>query len=449
MVEFPFQISIKRQCPAGENETVICSNLLRVVAGTRAVYDAVWEGRAVIVKIFSHKINAKRHFKREWRGLVLLQKSGLDSPKPLFFGKTQDGHWAVVVEKISGSSTVLEVFDRTENIAAKFSLLHQVCQQMARLHEKGVVQSDLHLGNFLFTEKTIFIIDPAQVRLSARPIGKRKSISQIARLALYLPKEETGSAVRLCRQYAKARNWSFDKKDVALFEKLQMMHRKKAVRRGLKKYSRTNKRHLKIKQGGFVALFDRKFCHLTEGVELAEKIDTLMDKGQILKKGNTCYVSRIMWNGRDVVVKRYNHKNFIHSLRHSIKRSRARHVWKHAHHLLMLKVATPEPLAYIERCKGLIVWNSYLVTEYTEGQNLALLIRQGNLSEQQQSEIAHQVIAILDKLHKNRISHGDMKRSNVLITSSGPMLTDLDAMIEHKIGWLLRIRRRKDLNRFS
>jgi tRNA A-37 threonylcarbamoyl transferase component Bud32 len=173
-----------------------------------------------------------------------------------------------------------------------------------------------------------------------------------------------------------------------------------------------------------------------------------MDKGRNLKNGNTCYVSRLTWSGRDIVIKRYNHKGFIHSLRHTIKGSRARRAWIHAHRLGMLKIATPKPLAYIERRRGSLVWRSYLVTEYVQGQEFCYFLEDGSLSEEDHSKATHQVVDLLDKIGKFKISHGDLKHSNILITKNGPTITDLDGMKVHKFRWAYRVRRNKDIARF-
>ena len=93
------------------------------------------------------------------------------------------------------------------------------------------------------------------------------------------------------------------------------------------------------------------------------------------------------WNGKDIVVKRYNHKGFIHSLRHTIKNSRARRGWLHGHRLGMLGIATPKPLAYIEQLKEKLIWKSYLVTEYVEGQKLYDFLQNSNTTKEQ-----HQII---------------------------------------------------------
>lgn len=217
----------------------------------------------------------------------------------------------------------------------------------------------------------------------------------------------------------------------------------------LKKYLRTSQRYLQIKDGRYIAVFDRDFCQDAEPLELIEKIDTLMDKGRILKNDDTCYVSRLTWNSKDVVVKRYNHKGFIHSLRHTIKRSRARRNWLHGHRLGMLNIATPRPLAYIEQRRGLLVWQSYLVTEYVKGRELKDFLRDDKTSEKKRSIVSGQVAELLDSLSDHKITHGDLKHSNILITESGPVLTDLDAMRVHRWDWIYKIRKAKDLSRFK
>ena len=213
---------------------------------------------------------------------------------------------------------------------------------------------------------------------------------------------------------------------------------------------RENARYLRIKTGRYVAVFDRAFCQKAKSFDFIEQIDALMDKGQILKNGDTTYVSRMTWNNKDVVVKRYNHKGFIHSLRHTIKRSRARRCWLHGHRLRTLKIATPKPSAYIEQYKGKLIWQSYLVTEYVKGQNLYYFLRDNKINDQRRSNTIQQVKKLLDKLGKYRITHGDLKHTNILITENKAMLIDLDSMrVYGRWNRLFDIRRSKDWVHFE
>ena len=143
MAEFPFQLLIDCHLPKNKRESLTCTTLLRAIPGKREVYEAIWDNQAVIVKLFSHKISAKRHLKREWSRLNLLKELELSSPRPLFYGKTEDGSWAVVTEKIADSSTVLEVFNQTTEPGKKLDLLVLVCRESAKQHEKGVLQKTM------------------------------------------------------------------------------------------------------------------------------------------------------------------------------------------------------------------------------------------------------------------------------------------------------------------
>ncbi|MHC4423871.1 MAG: lipopolysaccharide kinase InaA family protein [Planctomycetota bacterium] len=172
-----------------------------------------------------------------------------------------------------------------------------------------------------------------------------------------------------------------------------------------------------------------------------------MQGGQILKNGDTCFVSRINLAGQDIVVKRYNHKGIIHSARHTIKKSRARRCWLHAHRLTMLNIATPRPLAYVEQRRKKLVWKSYLITKYVDGQKLRDFLQDNKPGQEKHSKVTRQLMELLAKLEKHRVTHGDLKHTNILLTSEGLVLTDLDSMRVHRYGWTYRWKRGKDIAR--
>jgi tRNA A-37 threonylcarbamoyl transferase component Bud32 len=448
MAEFPFQLLINCTYPRKRKECLLCTALLRTIPGRRKVYDASWGNKSFIAKVFSHKISARRHLKREWHGLKLLASHGVSAPEPLFYGHTEDGQWVVVVQKIPESSTILDIFLKTPDPAKKLSLLVLICKEMAKQHTKGVLQKDLHLGNYLLREDKIFAIDAGQMQFLQREVDRKSSISQLAMLAFYLPDNNTQSITAFCEEYFKARGWRFGKADQTLFQKQLAAHQRRMLRKGLKKCMRTSKRQLRVKTNRYIAMFDKVFCQETKSLGFIEELDKLMDEGQILKNGNTCYVSRLMLNGQDVVVKRYNHKGFIHSLRHTIKKSRARRSWLQGHRLGMLNIATPKPLAYIEQLKKKLIWKSYLVTEYVDGQKLYDFLQNSNVTKEQHSMIIQQIKGLLDKMGEYHITHGDLKHTNILVTDNGPVLTDLDGMKAHKLSWTYKSGRAKDLQRF-
>ncbi|MHC4501446.1 MAG: lipopolysaccharide kinase InaA family protein [Planctomycetota bacterium] len=449
MTRFPFSVTIKAASANSPPQTVTCVGLLRDLGRKRQVLEATWDGRAVIAKIFGDPIKARYHTLREWRGLKHLQERGLNSPAPLFQGKSERYGWVVVTEKIPDAANVRQVWDQTTDPARRRELLCRVSEELARCHNKGVLQKDLHLGNFLLAGGRVFGLDPAQMRFLSQEVGKAAGIRQLAMLASIVREEGTETLNSLFHAYAQVRSEKFGAADMAFFGKKLAKYRKKGMKNRLRKCLRTSTDYQRIKESGYCGVATRNFL---EGVDLNKliiEIDELMEHGQILKDGNTCFVSRIHLVGREVVVKRYNHKGILHSVRKTIKRSRARRSWLHAQRLRTLEMATPQPMVYIEQRKGGLVWKSYFVTEHVKGQKLCDLLRDERTSKQERSEATQEVGALLGKLGRHRITHGDLKHTNILITECGPVLTDLDAMRVHKWEWTYRLRHAKDVARFQ
>ena len=105
MAEFPFQLSIKKN-NGDKDELVTCRSILRTVRENRFVYEGAWQDRDVIIKVFSKGLAGRRRLNREWQGLVKLRELGVNCPKALFWGKTVEGGWAAVQEKINNAFTV-------------------------------------------------------------------------------------------------------------------------------------------------------------------------------------------------------------------------------------------------------------------------------------------------------------------------------------------------------
>ena len=447
--EYPFKLVIENTYSGGNKESLLCKELLRSLTGKRKVFDAVWNNRDVIVKIFSDKYKAKRHLKREWTGLINLKNRKLNAPEPLFYGRTENSNWAIVTEKIASSSTALEILEKFDNHNQKIEFLTMICKQLATQHINGVLQKDLHLGNFLLANNKIYTLDPGQITFFKGHVPQNKCISQLALLTLYAPDNNLLTIKIIRDEYFKSRSWELNTSIEAFLNKQIKIQRQRTIKHGLKKSLRTSKRYVKIKTEYFVAVFDKSFYQKVKSADFINQLDSLIARGHILKDGNTCFVSHISWNNNDIVVKRYNHKGFFHSLRHSIKKSRARRAWLHAQRLGMLDISTAKPLAYIEKKKGFLIWSSYLITEYTDGTNLYNFMRNESISKETRLISTQQLEELLNKLAKYRITHGDLKHSNVLITKNGPVLTDLDAMKIHRFYWTFKIRRTKDLQHLT
>jgi len=102
-------------------------------------------------------------------------------------------------------------------------------------------------------------------------------------------------------------------------------------------------------------------------------------------------------------------------------------------------------LAFIEKRRLLIVYKSYFVTEYIDGQKLSDFLQDNSLPAKPRLSMVKKITELLDKLSKHRITHGDLKPSNILIVDNKPMLIDLDSMTVHRSDRMFNIKRNKDL----
>jgi tRNA A-37 threonylcarbamoyl transferase component Bud32 len=438
--------------PAGNQSSgFVCQScrLIREVPGTRRVYSGLWQDQPVIVKVFCRRFSVRRHTMREWLALQKISSLQIACPEPLFYGKTDEGFGAIVTAFVPDSQNVQHLYVNTTDEQNKVQLLSQVVGQLAHLHIHGIVQGDLHLGNFLMAANQIYLLDPAQIRFYKEPVKLSISFSQLALLCSNWPANRESEIEIFVRRYFAARGLSFRPWHLDKIQKMMHAQREKLIRRRLSKSLRDSKRYIALKTRTWRAVFTRELWTQKQAADLPTHIDLLMSQGKVLKRGNTCFVCQVEINGRPVVIKRYNHKGFWHSLRQTLQGSRARRCWLHGHRLDELRIPTPRPLAFIEKKHGGLIYCSYILNEFADGVKLDKFLRDLSRIESEQAQMFERVETILRHMEQYRITHGDLKPSNILITSKGPTLIDLDSLKVHRIGILFRRARDKDVKRLA
>lgn len=429
-------------------EEIVTRRALRVLPGRRETFEASWNGRDVIVKVFYHPLKARYHYWRELRGLRRLAELQFRAPVPLLSGRTTEGHWAIVTEKIEDAHTGLELWNRMETLQEKVGLLRRIVVELARQHAKGIVQTDLHLGNFMVRDEKVYALDPAQVRFRRRPLGRIGSINKLAGLLCCLSSDELDGLGELPAAYAEGRQWRWRRQDDRTLRCCLKMMKRRGIKKALKRRLRTSSRTFRLHSRACIGVFDRRFADESTAQQFADVVDKLLDDGEVLKRGRTCSVSCVTWNSHDVVIKRYNHKGFWHSFRHTLKGSRARRNWINALRLSWTGIRTPEPLAYVDKFRGPLLWQSYFITRFVPGSQVHKLFRDEQATVLQKQEIHDKILKVLTLMSEHGISHGDMKHTNILYDGTDIVLTDLDAMCVHKLGWLGRWRCRRDVARY-
>jgi serine/threonine protein kinase len=164
-----------------------------------------------------------------------------------------------------------------------------------------------------------------------------------------------------------------------------------------------------------------------------ENLDAVLNDPvcQIVKSDNTTTVGMISCDGKKFIVKRYNTKNLWHYVRRSVRRARAQNCWHFAHLLPGLGISTAPAVAWIQETAGPLKARSWFVSEFIEGPTCQEYLTPGvDLSQAQ--AIMGRIVDTLKILREHRITHGDLKASNILLRWERPVLIDLDATYQHR-----------------
>ncbi|UVE46191.1 serine/threonine protein kinase [Pseudomonas chlororaphis] len=407
-------------------------SLLRVLPGQRYVGAGVWRGRPVLAKLLVGA-KAARHFQRELQGVRLLEEQGMTTPLLLADGlKEGEGGW-LLFEFLEGSESLGDAWKQVESLSAladeQQAVLAEALAAIAELHSKGLWQEDLHLDNLLRHQGKLYLIDGAGicVEQAGKPLSRQKVLENLGVFFAQLPKslepfteellvhyllnnaEHALPLEALQKQVDKVRSWRLKDflnkvgRECTLFSVLRGPFALRAIRR------------------------EEEAAMLP----VLEQADALLDRGHLYKTGGAASVGRVEVAGRTLVVKRYNIKGFAHWLKRFWRPSRAWHSWQEGNRLAFLGIATPKPLALLEKRFLWLRSRAYLVTEYLAGPDIierfAPYIDSGAAPEAELQALDR----LFAELIRERISHGDFKGHNLFWQEDRWALIDLDSMCQH------------------
>ncbi|MEE9614058.1 MAG: lipopolysaccharide kinase InaA family protein, partial [Thermodesulfobacteriota bacterium] len=305
----------------------------------------------------------------EYDAANTLISKGIPTTIPVAYGEKRKGGllrgaW-LVTEEISGVRPLIECLPEMEG-EERGAALEKLAALAATLHENGVYHRDFHCGNVLVRRVAgkppeLYVIDLHRISfLKEMPYEKR--VNNLAHLlysvyAMMSPEERRS----VIENYSIACGGDGGDSAGALFGDVEK--RIKGVRRRHMR-SRTE-RCLKDSTGFDVVAKGEERCFVRKGRSY-EDVKTLIAKHMELEeKGASALVKKDRYvtasivsgeggGGGEFFVKRYINKG----VRDLLSASRARKGWVGANGLVVRGVATPPPVACVER-KG----ESFLITE--------------------------------------------------------------------------------------
>ena len=415
----------------GDGAVLQLERWLRVLPEQRYVCVACWQGRKVLAKLLVGG-KAGRHFSRELNGAQLLASAGLDTPALLSFGKLEgQGGW-LLFDYLEGAESLEHAWQTVSRgpylSPVQASILGSALTSIARLHARGLWQADLHLDNLLQQEGKLFLVDGGGVHaeIPGQPLSRKRVLDNLGVFFAQLPAELQPFIEELLVYYLLSNPehglpLEALAREIARIRKWRLLDYLKKVGRDCSLFSaRIGAFGLRVVVRG-----EEKILQ-----PLLDELDKHLEQGHIHKTGGAATVARVELNGRDYLVKRYNMKNLMHWCKRFWRPSRAWHSWREGNRLLHLGLATPRPLAVVERRWCWLRGRAYIITEYLHGEDIISRFQPYLDISPPESELL-----ALDQLFagllRERVCHGDFKGYNILWDSDRWSMIDLDAMQQH------------------
>lgn len=431
--------------------TLLAEKVVRIIPGKRMVVFGTWNGKPVAAKIFFDSARAHKHMQQEIAGITILQENKIPTPALYFQGMSQDQQlYVLLFERIFKASNLLDIWQQPQMVEDVTAVLKSVTIELATQHVLGVLQHDLHLKNFLLTEKTIYTLDGGQVELFPRLLGKKISLKNLALFLAQLGVGQEQLQQQLFQYYAQARGWLYKLQDQVEMNNAIQTWQEKRWRQFQKKIFRNSSDFVLLKNLRTVGMIQRAYT-FADCLPFFQDPERFFNTAEIemLKAGRSSTVIKVPFAQQMIVVKRYNFKSTWHHARRALRTTRAAQCWELAQKLTLFGVATARPIAYIEKRLLGLCGRSYYLTEYIPGGDAGVYFREHAKSPEKITAMIQKIAALLRNLAKLHITHGDLKITNILIgPNDQPYLIDLDGAYEHTTIASLRGNWRKEIKRF-
>lgn len=442
----PFSIALT------DEDTFECVEVVRVVPKRRLVCRGSFKSKSVYAKIFIGK-SASHYALRDKAGVEALKKSGIETPDLLLARELNDGAYILIYTAIEHSRNAEEALQHLAE-QPRFVLMQKLVQTVAQHHRAGLLQTDLYFKNFLVQQEAnqadlIYTLDGDGIRYLSPFFQHRQKFRNLAILFSKMDVLDDVWISELYKLYCLHSGMVYSYEKEAEIWCLTQKIRHQMVKSYADKKVFRSCTDVKVTQ-----CFKRFEAVASDfkikGQVLASLDDFLADAQHNIKNGNTCTVAKATLENQQVIIKRYNVKDFWHGLNRAFRVSRAAKSWANAHRLIISNIATPEPLALIEERFGCIRRRAYYLSEYIDAPDVMQFFSQ-SIQLEDKKIVASNLATLFYKLYLLKISHGDCKASNIKIVNFMPVLIDLDGMQAHfgsVLGyWWFERQHIKDLQR--
>jgi tRNA A-37 threonylcarbamoyl transferase component Bud32 len=397
--------------------TIVCTQVYRAIKGKRIVCLGHVDGDDKdVVKLYFDPRRARIHWQRSDKGCRIFLERVLTAPEILFSGYLVEYKlYAMVLEYIGNALRFDKALADAHSEHHRQQLLNRLIVCLAEHHQAGIIQDDLHMGNFLLRGESIYSLDGDQVRSYAQPIGKKLSMEKVAEFfSNFSPIHDNEIGVYY-QLYCSERGYDMTEKDTLKLLRMVKRMRKRHLVKYMRKIFRSRDPFLVHKTHDYFSVrdlwaWDDQFstvCNYPEDFISESNIQQIekdcskhvsTDAGPLI-----LYCSRIL--GKPLM-----------SRRGIIDRR-----WRNALRLNRLGIHTLRPIALIKKRGMGREWRAYLIVASCEGTMARDFFASDTVSEDDKDSVVEQIAKAFFAMKQTGISIRGIHSTNILISDLKPI----------------------------
>src|SRR3990167_5364294 len=189
-----------------EKGSFVAEQVVRLVPGRRMVVFGFWQGKPAVAKLFYDRNDAARHYEKDVTGVEAMVEKKIPTAALISEGSAHDERiYVLIFDRILKGESLEKIWQMRECIDDVLPTLQAVMIELATQHVLGVMQSDMHMGNFIVNEKTIYTLDGADITSQDMMLSREASMKNLALFLSQLGAGVNGLQEQLFRHYARAR----------------------------------------------------------------------------------------------------------------------------------------------------------------------------------------------------------------------------------------------------
>jgi len=176
-------------------------------------------------------------------------------------------------------------------------------------------------------------------------------------------------------------------------------------------------------------------------------LDELISQAaESFKDGRATTVVPINIQGTEYILKRYNARSALHTFSRAFRKTRAKRCWQRSFDFACAGINVAAPVLMYEQRIGPVRLDAYFLCEKLYGSELLSVLP--TMDKEEQQSVFKQMKRVFEKMRTYKLTHGDLKATNIMWVNGELFFIDLDAARKHSVNNTWAHSHAKDRKRF-